>query len=147
MRDLQREFGTAIVIITHDLGVVANVADEVAVMYGGRIVEHASIHEIFYTPEMPYTLGLLASIPRLDLQEGGRLDPIPGSPPSLISLPKGCVFRPRCNYHELVPGNLCDFERPELLPTTTDHEVRCHLTPQQRRRIAADALDAVSGVA
>ena len=145
LRDLQREFGTAIVIITHDLGVVANVADEVAVMYGGRIVEHATIDEIFYTPEMPYTLGLLASIPRLDIEEGGRLDPIPGAPPSLIHLPRGCVFRPRCTYHDQVPGNLCDFERPELLPTTTDHEVRCHLTPGQRRRIATDALNAVTG--
>ena len=82
LRDLQREFGTAIVIITHDLGVVANVADEVAVMYGGRIVEHATIDEIFYTPEMPYTLGLLASIPRLDIEEGA------GSTPSLAHRPR-----------------------------------------------------------
>jgi peptide/nickel transport system ATP-binding protein len=142
LRDLQSEFGTAIVIITHDLGVVANVADEVVVMYGGRIVEHSLIHDIFYQPQMPYTLGLLASIPRLDVEEGGRLDPIPGSPPSLISLPKGCVFRPRCTYHELVPGNRCDTERPELLPISLDHEVRCHLAPSQRRQIATEALAA-----
>jgi peptide/nickel transport system ATP-binding protein len=146
LRDLQREFGTAIVIITHDLGVVANVADEVAVMYGGRIVEHAPINDIFYSPEMPYTLGLLASIPRLDVVDGGRLDPIPGQPPSLIHLPKGCVFRPRCTYHDQVPGNACDTTRPELLPTSPGHEVRCHLTAGQRRQIATAALASATGV-
>ena len=114
LKDLQREFNTAIIIITHDLGVVADVADEVVVMYGGRLVEHGSVDDIFYRPEMPYTLGLLASMPRLDRVRTARLDPIPGQPPSLINLPKGCVFRPRCTYHELVPDGTCDTERPDL---------------------------------
>ena len=84
LRDLQREFGTAIVLITHDLGVVADVADEVAVMYGARVVENGAIDDIFYRPEMPYTLGLLASVPRLNRSHSDRLDPIPGNPPSPI---------------------------------------------------------------
>jgi peptide/nickel transport system ATP-binding protein len=146
LKDLQQEYGAAILIITHDLGVVANVADEVAVMYGGRLVEQAPINEIFYAPEMPYTLGLLASIPRLDVEAAvSRLDPIPGQPPSLISLPKGCVFRPRCTYFEAVPDDRCDTERPELLPTTATHSVRCHLVPSLRRQNAATALAAVTG--
>jgi len=144
LNDLQKEFGTAIVLITHDLGVVANVADEVAVMYGGRIVEQAPIHDIFYAPEMPYTLGLLSSLPRLD-RPSSRLDPIAGQPPSLIRLPKGCVFRPRCTYYDQVPDNRCGTERPELLPTSPEHLVRCHLTPAQRRRIADEALAAHTG--
>jgi peptide/nickel transport system ATP-binding protein len=145
LRDLQREYGTAIVLITHDLGVVANVADEVVVMYAGRIVEHSSINDIFYSPEMPYTLGLLSSIPRLDVAGEGRLDPIPGQPPSLINLPPGCVFEPRCTYSDLVPNNRCKTERPALLATTPGHEVRCHLPPAQRRDIAEKRLALVTG--
>jgi peptide/nickel transport system ATP-binding protein len=140
LKDLQRDFNTAIILITHDLGVVADVADEVVVMYGGRLVEHGAVHDIFHRPEMPYTLGLLASMPRLDHGRSTRLDPIPGLPPSLIRLPKGCVFRPRCTYHEKVPDGLCDSERPELLTTGPNHEVRCHLTPDVRRAIAAERL-------
>ena len=98
IQDLQSEFGTTVIVITHDLGIVADVADEVAVMYGARIVEMAPIRTIFEEPEMPYTLGLLASIPRMDMDIGGRLLPIPGNPPSPIRLPKGCVFEPRCRY-------------------------------------------------
>ena len=101
LRDLQDEFGTAIVLITHDLGVVADMADDVVVMYGGRVVERGSVQDIYYRPEMPYTWGLLGSVPRMDVDRGERLQPIPGQPPSLIRLPKGCVFRPRCPYHEL----------------------------------------------
>ena len=108
-------------------------ADDVVVMYGGRVVERGAIDDIYYRPEMPYTLGLLASVPRMDVEQGDRLDPIPGAAAvAASSLPKGCVFRPRCTYHELVPGNRCDTERPELLPERTpDHEVRCHLTPER----------------
>ena len=145
LRDLQKEFGTAIVLITHDLGVVADMADDVVVMYGGRIVERGGIDDIFYAPEMPYTWGLLGSVPRMDVGRGARLEPIPGQPPSLIRLPKGCVFRPRCPYHELVPGNRCDVERPELLPVTPDHAVRCHLEPAQRKEIAIERLGAHAG--
>jgi peptide/nickel transport system ATP-binding protein len=140
LRDLQKEFGTAIILITHDLGVVADMADDVVVMYGGRVVERGSIDDIYYRPEMPYTWGLLGSVPRMDAGPSTRLMPIPGQPPSLIRLPKGCVFRPRCAYHELVPGDRCDVERPELLPVTPDHSVRCHLEPSQRREIAIERL-------
>jgi peptide/nickel transport system ATP-binding protein len=140
LRDLQREFGTAIILITHDLGVVADMADDVVVMYGGRVVERGGIDDIYYRPEMPYTWGLLGSVPRMDAGRSSRLQPIPGQPPSLIRLPKGCVFRPRCAYHELVPGNRCDTDRPDLLPVTPDHAVRCHLEPAQRREIAIERL-------
>ena len=142
LRDLQKEFGTAIVLITHDLGVVADMADDVVVMYGGRIVERGGIDDIYYRPEMPYTWGLLGSVPRMDVSRSERLEPIPGQPPSLIRLPKGCVFKPRCPYHELVPGDRCDTERPELLPVSPDHAVRCHLEPAQRREIALERLGA-----
>jgi len=138
LRDLQREFNTAIILITHDLGVVADMADEVVVMYGGRVVERGEIEDIYYRPEMPYTWGLLGSVPRMDADHSERLEPIPGQPPSLIRLPKGCVFRPRCAYHELVPGNRCDEERPDLLPVTPTHAVRCHLEPAQRQEIATE---------
>lgn len=131
LSDLQKEFGTAIVLITHDLGVVADLADEVMVMYGGSAVEHAEVREIFYQPQMPYTWGLLASVPRVDSKQG-QLDPIPGSPPSLINLPKGCVFAPRCTYKDLVPNNRCSTERPELISVSNAHEARCHLTGEQR---------------
>jgi peptide/nickel transport system ATP-binding protein len=140
LRGLQKEFGTAIILITHDLGVVADMADDVVVMYGGRVVENGGIDDIYYAPEMPYTWGLLGSVPRMDAGHNERLVPIPGQPPSLIRLPKGCVFRPRCAYHELVPGNRCDTDRPELLPITPEHAVRCHLEPAQRREIAIERL-------
>ena len=147
LRGLQREFGTAIVLITHDLGVVADLADDVVVMYGGRIVERGTVDDIYYRPEMPYTLGLLGSVPRMDVGRGGRLEPIPGQPPSLIRLPNGCVFRPRCPYHELVEGNRCDVERPDLLPVTPEHAVRCHIDPPRRREIAAERLGAHAAAA
>ena len=140
LKDLQRDFNTAIIIITHDLGVVADVADEVVVMYGGRVVEPGTVDDIYHRPEMPYTLGLLASMPRLDASRAARLDPIPGLPPSLIRLPQGCVFRPRCTYSDNVPGHLCDTDRPDLLSTAPGHEVRCHMSPEQRREIAITRL-------
>lgn len=131
LRDLQKEFGTAIVLITHDLGVVADLADEVMVMYGGSAVEHAQVREIFYEPQMPYTWGLLASIPRVDSKQG-HLDPIPGSPPSLINLPKGCVFAPRCTFKNMVANGKCLAEKPELISISNAHEARCHLDGSQR---------------
>jgi oligopeptide/dipeptide ABC transporter ATP-binding protein len=93
-------------LITHDLGVVADLADEVLVMYGGSAVEHAPVREIFYEPQMPYTWGLLASIPQISAKKE-QLDPIPGSPPSLLNMPKGCVFAPRCTFKDQVPGDAC----------------------------------------
>jgi len=132
MLKLQAETGTTLIIITHDLGVVADMADEVTVMYAGRAVEMGSTDDIYYRPEMPYTLGLLASVPRLDSDLPERLDPIPGNPPSLINLPPGCVFNPRCTFKDEVPGNRCTTERPELLASSAGHLVRCHLDAAQR---------------
>jgi peptide/nickel transport system ATP-binding protein len=142
--DLQEEFGTTVIMITHDLGIVADVADQVAVMYGGRIVELGLTKVIYEHPEMPYTLGLLSSIPRMDKEAGSRLEPIPGNPPSPISLPRGCVFEPRCRYSSLTHG-LSESVRPELLESTPGHFVRCHLPPEQRRQIAQQVLAELAG--
>ncbi|HXG25950.1 MAG TPA: ABC transporter ATP-binding protein [Candidatus Binatia bacterium] len=142
---LQSEFNTAVIIITHDLGIVADVADEVAVMYAARIVERASTETLYGSPEMPYTLGLLASIPRMDRERTDRLDPIPGNPPSPLRHPDGCVFHPRCKYKDRVPGERCFTERPELLESERDHLVRCHLPAEERRSIAREVLSTSVG--
>jgi len=142
MKDLQKEFNSAIILITHDLGVVAETCDNVVVMYGGQCVETGSVDEIFYQPEMPYAWGLLGSMPRLDRQRQERLQPIAGQPPSLIRVPKGCVFNPRCRFQDKVAEGLCVTEHPDLLPTGTSptHSVRCHINPDERRRIWADEI-------
>jgi peptide/nickel transport system ATP-binding protein len=133
LEDLQRRLGTAIVIITHDLGVVAEIADHIAVMYSGRIVERGSTEQIFSSPQHPYTWGLLKSIPRLDTARSDELVPIAGRPPSLIRRPSGCFFWPRCPYvrdeHKHVD--------PSLSPVTGDenHEAACLLPAELRRRI------------
>ena len=137
LRDLQADFGTAIVLITHDLGVVADMADDVLVMYGGRCVEQAEHRALFYRPQMPYTWGLLSSVPRTDVNLD-RLEPIAGNPPSLLTLPKGCVFRPRCSYHDQVDGGLCDTTRPDLTESEPGHLARCHMTTEQRLDIMRD---------
>ena len=133
--DLQREFNSAVIMITHDLGVVAETCDDVVVMYGGRCVEQGAVREIFHRPQMPYTWGLVASMPRLDRERKARLDPIPGNPPSLINLPKGCVFSPRCTYQSHVFGDRCVTERPDLVEATPGHLVRCHIDRAERERI------------
>ncbi len=135
MKDLQREFNSAIILITHDLGVVAETCDSVVVMYGGQCVEQGSVDDIFYRPEMPYAWGLLASMPRMDRTRQTRLTPIPGQPPSLIQVPKGCVFNPRCRFSDRVPDRACFSEHPDLVDTAPGHRVRCHLPPEQRRQI------------
>ncbi len=140
---LQREFDTAVILITHDLGIVADVADEVAVMYGARIVESGSVDDIFYNPQMPYTLGLLASVPRLNKVHGDRLDPIPGNPPSPLRLPTGCVFNPRCVYQDRVTGDLCQTQRPILEDVGAGHQVRCHLPATERQAVAEVVLSAL----
>ncbi len=142
LAELQVQYNTAIILITHDLGVVADVADEVAVMYAGRLVERGTLEDIFYDPQMPYTVGLLSSVPRLD-DVSERLTPISGQPPSLINLPPGCVFEPRCGASSWVPDNRAKTERPELLPVSATHSVRCHLSVEDRRRFAAESLAAV----
>jgi oligopeptide transport system ATP-binding protein len=119
---LKNETGTSVIIITHDLGVVAGMADRVAVMYAGRIVEEGSTAEIFGNPRMPYTIGLLRSIPRLDEGEGRKLTPIRGLPPDLINLPQVCPFSPRCDY--FVAGK-CDQTVPPLRPVGPDHRAAC----------------------
>jgi peptide/nickel transport system ATP-binding protein len=130
---LQSEFDTAVVVITHDLGVVAEVADEIAVMYAGRIVEHADTDTIFAAPEHPYTWGLLGSIPRLDAPRDEELIPIAGRPPSLINLPDGCSFHPRCPY--VKPAHMKVDPKLEPLPDNSAHRVACLLDAQTRRRL------------
>ncbi|HMO58442.1 MAG TPA: ABC transporter ATP-binding protein [Roseiflexaceae bacterium] len=119
---LQHELGTAVIIITHDLGVVAGMADRVQVMYAGRIVEEGPTNEIFAQPRMPYTIGLLRSIPRLDEEQGRKLNPIRGLPPDLINLPQICPFSPRCDY--FVAGK-CDATVPPLRQVGVDHRAAC----------------------
>jgi len=139
---LSAELDTAVILITHDLGIVANVADDVAVMYGGRVVEQADVRTLYARPQMPYTLGLLSSVPRLDRTRTDRLEAIPGTPPSLIRLPAGCVFHPRCTYRDLVPDGRCAGQRPDLLEAGAEpgHLVRCHLPAPQRAAIATEVL-------
>jgi peptide/nickel transport system ATP-binding protein len=127
---LQSEFNTAVAIITHDLGVVAEHCDFIQVMYAGRLVETGSADDIYYQPMMPYTWGLLKSIPLLTAQEE-RLHPIKGLPPSLITLPAGCPFNPRCPY----VFDRCRVETPELLPVDGHHAAACHLSVDDRHRI------------
>jgi peptide/nickel transport system ATP-binding protein len=130
---LRDELGMAVIVITHDLGVVAELADAIAVMYAGRIIERAPTRPLFSAPEHPYTWGLLRSIPRLDAPRGAELVPIAGRPPSLIAPPGGCAFHPRCPYvrerHKQVEP------RMEPVPGDPDHEVACLLTAQTRRRL------------
>ena len=135
IKDLQREYNSAVILITHDLGVVAETCERVLVMYGGQCVEMGTVEEIFYRPEMPYTWGLLGSMPRMDRKRQARLQPIPGQPPSLIKVPKGCVFNPRCRFIDHVPGNACREVRPDLVAAAGSHPVRCHIDSAERKRI------------
>jgi oligopeptide/dipeptide ABC transporter ATP-binding protein len=126
LRDLSRRWNTAVILITHDLGVIAEMADRVAVMYAGRIVEEADVRTLFSHPLHPYTQGLIASIPVLGkVQE--RLDVIPGSVPNLINLPVGCRFTPRCRARVEHQLTICAEEEPGLIPVQKDHTVRCWL--------------------
>ena len=133
LQDLQRRLGTAIIIITHDLGVVAEIADDICVMYAGRIVERGSTESIFRSPQHPYTWGLLSSIPRLDNPRGEELIPISGRPPSLINRPSGCHFHPRCPYVREAHKRI----DPHLIPVdgSPDHHVACLLESSVRSRI------------
>jgi peptide/nickel transport system ATP-binding protein len=133
LRQLQKDFGTAIILITHDLGVVAETADDVLLMYAGKAVEYGSVRDVLQKPQHPYGWGLLASIPRLTGDPDKKLSAISGTPPSLISVPSGCAFNPRCNYVSMV-GPACSASVPELLPVSNGahHLVRCHLDAQSR---------------
>jgi peptide/nickel transport system ATP-binding protein len=132
IRDLQQEFGSAVIMITHDLGVVAELADDVLVMYGGKIIEKGPAADVFRSPQHPYTWGLLGSMPRLDREVRDRLNPVKGSPPSLINLPSGCAFHPRCPYAGR-NGDRSFTEVPELRGGL--HAVACHMSAEERRQI------------
>jgi len=121
LKSLSQRFGVAMVIITHNLGVVARYADRVNVMYAGKIVEQASARELYGRPRHPYTLGLLRSVPRLDQPRKAKLDPIEGQPPDLVRLPPGCSFQSRCRY----AIDRCATEVPPLLPAGTGHLSAC----------------------
>jgi oligopeptide transport system ATP-binding protein len=123
LRELQEQLGMSVILITHDLGVVANTAHRVAVMYGGKIVETGTLREIFYKPQMPYTWGLLASIPLPTADRGQDLIPIPGSPPDMLDPPKGCPFTPRCPYSM----RICAEEMPEYTTFSPEHKAACWL--------------------
>ncbi|RNL64415.1 ABC transporter ATP-binding protein [Nocardioides marmoriginsengisoli] len=129
LQDLQREFNSAIIIITHDLGVVAEMADDVLVMYAGRAVEYGPTKDVLTHPQMPYTWGLLSSVPDVQGDTNAALIPIPGNPPSLLNPPTGCAFHPRCVHRSKVPADLCTTTLPELLPGSQGpgHTKRCHL--------------------
>jgi peptide/nickel transport system ATP-binding protein len=132
IRDLQEEFGSAVIMITHDLGVVAELADDVVVMYGGKIIEKGPALDLFQSPQHPYTWGLLGSMPRLDRDVRDRLTPVKGSPPSLINLPSGCAFHPRCPYADRTGGR--SYTDTPLL-RGEGHAVACHLPQEDRTRI------------
>jgi oligopeptide/dipeptide ABC transporter ATP-binding protein len=139
MKRLQEDFGSAIIVITHDLGVIAETADDVVVMYAATIVEQADVDALFSRPQHPYTWGLLGSLPRLDA-DVERLTQIPGQPPSLLRPPSGCRFHPRCPY----VMDVCKSRVPELVPTQRDpaHRQACWLDEDTKDREAAKLLTA-----
>ena len=132
---LKKEFNAAVVIVTHDLGVVAEFCDDIQVMYAGRVVEYGRTDDIYYHPHHPYTWGLLGSIPRVG-EEGERLHPIKGLPPSLINVPSGCPFHPRCPY----VFERCPVEVPPLLPADGFHASACHLPLEEKERIGREEV-------
>jgi peptide/nickel transport system ATP-binding protein len=135
---LRDEFNAAVVLVTHDLGVVAEHCDAIQVMYGGKIVETGQTDDIYYRARHPYTWGLLGSIPKLGV-ETERLNPIQGAPPSLIHLPSGCAFHPRCPYS----FDRCPNEVPELLPIDGFHASACHLSLTEKERIFEEEVLAI----
>ena len=124
LADVRAETGAAMVLITHDLGLVANSAERVLVMYGGRVFERGTIRDVFYNATNPYTYGLLSSIPRLDREEGSKLQAIPGSPPNIVNMPPGCAFGPRCGF----ATQECHSSAAELKLIMNQHYSRCHNT-------------------
>ena len=134
LKELKDKIDTSIILITHDLGVVADTCDKIMVMYGGLAMERGSAQEIFYDPKHPYTMGLLKSIPRMDLNETGRLVPIPGTPPDLIRPPEGCPFSARCPYSM----EICMIEMPEYTTFGEGHEAACWLLHEDAPEVAVD---------
>ena len=135
---LKKEFDMGVLLITHDLGVVAQVADRVSVMYAGQIVEEAPVDDLFYTPKAPYTVGLLKSVPRISAKNE-RLKAIPGQPPSLIHLPQGCDFSARCEYRNLSPVD-CAVIPVSLHTDSAGHSSRCHIPIEVRNSVFAKDL-------
>jgi oligopeptide transport system ATP-binding protein len=133
LKDLQRETGMGLILITHDLGVVNEVADNVAVMYAGRIVERGTVDDVFTDPAHPYTDGLMRSIPQVEAK-GGRLQPIAGQPPNLAAIPGGCPFHPRCSRRRLgaeaAPGRECATDLPPLRLVVPGREAACHYSEE-----------------
>jgi oligopeptide/dipeptide ABC transporter ATP-binding protein len=121
MKTLSKQYGVSLLIITHNLGVVARYADRVNIMYAGKIVERGTARDIYRNPSHPYTLGLLNSVPRLDLPRKEKLDPVEGQPPDLLNLPPGCAFRERCRF----AIDQCAEEKPPLRPVDTGHFAAC----------------------
>src|SRR5689334_7040958 len=144
LKRLQDDFGSAIIVITHDLGVVAETADDVLVMYAARVVEQAPVTELFRQPHHPYTWGLLGSLPRLDT-DVERLVQIPGQPPSLLNPPRGCRFHPRCAY----VMEVCKTVEPALepVPAVPEHLQACHLDEETKQREADKLLATTMGAA
>lgn len=134
MKDIKDKLDTAIILITHDLGVVADVCSRIIVMYGGLIMEEGTAEEIFYEPKHPYTMGLLKSIPRLDLAEKQRLVPIPGTPPDLLKPPVGCPFASRCPY----AMNICLEKMPEYTVSPTGHRAACWLQHKDAPKVEVE---------
>ncbi len=126
MEELQKRTGAGLIMITHDLGVVADVADNVLVMYAGRPAEYGNVDEVYYRPLHPYTWGLMDSLPRTDMTEKSELCPIKGQPPSLIYVPSGCAFHPRCPYAQ----DICRTEVPEFKAVDGGHRASCHFAGQ-----------------
>lgn len=141
MRDLQRDFGTAVVLITHDLGVVAEMADHVAVMYAGQIVEFADVRTLFRTPKHPYTQALLRSVPSMQ-GTSEMLEVIEGRVPQLTQLPQGCLFAPRCTVRRAANEPRCTAVVPELVAVTHDHTCRCWVTAPQDHLAPREELPA-----
>lgn len=134
LASLQQEFSMGMILITHDLGIVADHADRVAVMYAGKVAEYADVDEVYYNPLHPYSMGLMESLARLDRERTSKLNPIPGHPPSLVLVPPGCPFHPRCRYAQ----EICEIEYPNLAQRTIDprHLSACHFAgdlPEPRR--------------
>ncbi|MEZ0068513.1 peptide/nickel transport system ATP-binding protein [Streptacidiphilus sp. MAP12-20] len=139
IRDLQKEFGSSVIIITHDLGVVAELADDILVMYGGKCVEKGPADKIFTEPEHPYTWGLLGSMPRIDRELQERLIPVQGNPPSLINLPGGCSFHPRCPFADRTDGK-SQSETPQLTSVGENHLAACHMSLEARQQIFTEEI-------
>ncbi|GAB3895830.1 ABC transporter ATP-binding protein [Kibdelosporangium lantanae] len=144
LRELQSEFNTAIILITHDMGVVAQMADDVLVMYAGRAVERGTVREVLKAPQHPYSWGLLSSIPHLTGDVDVPLVPVRGTPPSLIDPPPGCPFNPRCDFVERV-GEKCVTQRPELWPAD-GHASACHLSIEDKQAIFIDEIVPKAGL-